>query len=102
MSYRSGLIAEIAAAIATLPPERQEKLRGHLRHDLPEETFVTVDSPRLGETIEGLVVGGERDHSGQWDLDGHFVVFSSEGDRFQVRGYNCDVTVLTADQEDEE
>ena len=60
---------------------------------------VTVDKPVhvlvTGgcEEIEGVIVRGDRDEHGQWDLDGVFTVRTDDGELFKVNGWTCSTEV---------
>jgi hypothetical protein len=41
--------------------------------------------------IEGVVVKGEQDDTGRWDLDSRFVLQTDEGERFTVDGWCCSI-----------
>lgn len=44
-----------------------------------------------GSELEGIVVEGERDDVGRWDLDGQFVLLTDDGERFRVNGWCCSI-----------
>lgn len=44
-----------------------------------------------GWGLEGVVIEGERDDAGRWDLDGQFVLLTDEGERFRVGGWCCGI-----------
>lgn len=44
-----------------------------------------------GSDLEGVVVDGERDDAGCWDLDTQFVLLTDEGERFGVNGWCCTI-----------
>ena len=44
-----------------------------------------------GECLEGVIVDGERDDAGRWDLDSRFVLLTDEGERFRVNGWCCSI-----------
>ena len=44
-----------------------------------------------GACLEGLVVEGELDEAGRWDLDGRFVLQTDDGERFSVSGWYCTI-----------
>lgn len=44
-----------------------------------------------GSELEGVVVDGERDDAGRWDLDSQFVLLTDEGERFRVNGWCCSI-----------
>lgn len=44
-----------------------------------------------GSGLEGIVVDGERDDAGGWDLDGQFVLLTDDGEQFSVNGWCCTI-----------
>ena len=44
-----------------------------------------------GTGLEGVVIGGERDDAGRWDLDSQFVLLTDEGERFRVKDWCCTI-----------
>ncbi len=44
-----------------------------------------------GSDLESVVVEGERDDAGRWELDGQFVPLTDEGERFSVNGWCCTI-----------
>ena len=54
--------------------------------------FVETDDIQQ-QHIEGVVVDGERDEEGAWDLEGEFTVFTDEEDLVRVRGWGCTVEI---------
>jgi hypothetical protein len=42
-----------------------------------------------GSDLEGVVVEGERNDAGRWELDGQFVLQTDDGERFRVNGWCC-------------
>ena len=42
-----------------------------------------------GSELEGVVVDGEHDDAGRWELDGQFVLLTDDGERFRVNGWCC-------------
>ena len=44
-----------------------------------------------GSGLEGVVVKGERDDAGGWDLDSQFVLLTDDGERFRVNGWCCTI-----------
>ncbi len=45
------------------------------------------------EEIEGVIVRGDRDEHGRWDLDGVFTVRTDDGELFKVNGWTCSTEV---------
>ncbi len=44
-----------------------------------------------GSGLEGIVVEGERDDAGRWELDCQFVLLTDDGERFRVNGWCCKI-----------
>ena len=44
-----------------------------------------------GSELEGVVVDGERDDAGHWELDSQFVLLTEDGERFRVNGWCCTI-----------
>lgn len=44
-----------------------------------------------GSCLEGVVIEGEHDDAGRWDLDGQFVLLTDDGERFRVNGWCCTI-----------
>jgi len=49
--------------------------------------------------LEGVIVGGDREEDGQWDLDSRFVLLTEDGQRVRVNGWMC---LIEVDEEEEE
>jgi len=49
--------------------------------------------------LEGVIVDGDREEDGQWDLDGRFVLLTEDGQRVRVNGWMC---LIEVDEEEEE
>ena len=60
-----------------------------LEADRPVHVLVTGGC----EEIEGVIVRGERDEHGKWDLDGVFTVRTDDGELFKVNGWSCSTEV---------
>ena len=41
--------------------------------------------------LEGVMVQGEQDDAGCWDLDSRFVLLTDDGERFSVNGWCCTI-----------
>ena len=48
--------------------------------------------------LEGVIVDGDREEDGQWDLDSRFVLLTDDGDRLRVSGWMC---IIEVDEERE-
>ncbi len=49
--------------------------------------------------LEGVIVDGDREEDGQWDLDSRFVLLTVDGERVRVNGWMC---LIEVDEEEEE
>ena len=49
--------------------------------------------------LEGVIVDGDREEDGQWDLDSRFVLLTEDGQRVGVNGWMC---LIEVDEEEEE
>jgi len=49
--------------------------------------------------LEGVIVDGDREEDGQWDLDSRFVLLTEDGERLIVNGWMC---LIELDEEEEE
>lgn len=49
--------------------------------------------------LEGVIVDGDREEDGGWDLDSRFVLLTSDGERLRVNGWMC---LIEVDEEEEE
>ncbi len=49
--------------------------------------------------LEGVIVDGDREEDGQWDLDSRFVLLTEDGQRVIVSGWMC---LIEVDEEEEE
>jgi hypothetical protein len=91
-------LAQLAEAFSRLP----EAMRRHCRH-LPTgarglDTLVQVEADDGSQSLDGVVVDGERDETGAFRLDDDFVVFTTidtpRGDLIRCNGANCHVEIL--------
>jgi len=44
-----------------------------------------------GSCLEGVVIEGEHDDAGHWDLDSRFVLLTDDDERFSVNGWCCTI-----------
>jgi hypothetical protein len=45
------------------------------------------------QSVEGIVVAGERDETGAWVFEELFKIFTTEEDLLVCQGYNCHVEI---------
>ena len=50
-----------------------------------------------GAVLEGVIVDGDREEDGQWDLDSRFVLLTDAGERIGVSGWMC---LIKADEQE--
>jgi len=43
--------------------------------------------------LEGVIVDGDREEDGQWDLDSRFVLLTDDGEKIRVSGWMCLIEV---------
>jgi hypothetical protein len=39
--------------------------------------------------LEGVIIDGDKEEDGQWDLDSRFVLLTDYGERLRVNGWAC-------------
>ena len=49
--------------------------------------------------LEGVIVDGDKEEDGRWDLDSRFVLLTVDGERVRVSGWMC---LIEVDEEEEE
>lgn len=57
------------------------------------DTMVYVEAHDGSQSVEGVVVGGERDQEGGWDFDAPFRIFTTDEELLLGHGYNCHVEI---------
>lgn len=92
---REQRLAELGAAFQRLPPGPRARCSRPLTGSSPTDTWVLVETDDIQQRhVEGVVVDGERDEEGGWNLDGEFTVFTDEERMVRVQGWGCTVEVL--------
>jgi hypothetical protein len=91
-------LAQLAEAFSQLPEARRRRSR-HIptgRREL--DTLVQVEADDGSQIVEGVVVDGERNDTGSFYFDDHFVVFTTidtqRGELIRCNGANCHVEIL--------
>ena len=91
---REQRLAELGAAFQRLPPGTRARCSRPLTGSSLTDTWVFVETDDIQQRhIEGVVVDGERDEEGGWNLDGEFTVFTDEEEMILVRGWGCTVEI---------
>ena len=92
---REQRLAELGAAFQRLPPGTRARCPHPLNGNSLTDVWAVVETNDIQQqTIEGVVVGGERDDDGGWDLGGEFTVFTDEEQMIKVQGWGCTVEIL--------
>jgi hypothetical protein len=91
-------LAQLAEAFSRLPEATRRPCR-HIPSGVRDlDTLVRVEAGDGSQCVEGVVVDGERDESGAFHFDDHFVVFSTDeterGELIRCNGANCHVEIL--------
>ena len=92
---REKVLAYLAGAFQRLAPGVRSRCAQPVTGSILADTWVSVeadDSSQRG--FEGVIVGGDRDEDGAWELDGEFTVFTEDEELLRVRGWSCTVEVL--------
>jgi hypothetical protein len=66
---RERTIAALAAAFSCLPPKMQRKCNLRLTGSSLTDTLVYAEADDGSQSVEGVIVDGQRDEEGQWELD---------------------------------
>lgn len=91
-------LAALAVAFLRLPERRRARCAQPVTGDPLVDTLVFAEAGDGSAWYEGVVVAGERDGDGAWDLGAQFTIITTdvvpEGELLLVHGYNCDMEVL--------
>jgi hypothetical protein len=95
---RAATLANLRQAFSRLPePARRRCNRPPTGNSLTD-VLVYVEAGDGSQSLEGLVVGGERDTDGSIDFEADFTVFTTDdtpgGELIRVNGANCHVEIL--------
>ena len=91
---REVTIERLASAFSRLPAKTQRRVRHPLTGNSLTDTFVYVETTDASlQSLEGVIVDGERDEEGEWVLDGEFTVFTTEEELIRVSGWGCHVEI---------
>lgn len=95
---REATLKALADAFSCLPARVRARCSHVIVGSPLFDTLVHVEAGDYSGSVEGIIVAGERDPDGAWDLDARFTVFTTdnkaEGELLIVPGYNCLVEVL--------
>ena len=90
---RGRKLRHLAAAFSRLPVRARRKCSkapiGSSLHD----TLVYAEAHDGSQSVEGVVVAGERDDTGAWDFDVPFKIFTTDQALLVCQEYNCHVKI---------
>jgi hypothetical protein len=91
---REATIAALGAAFSRLPASRRVRCSAPVTGNSLTDTFIFVETQDISQqSLEGVIVDGERDDDGEWLLDEQFTVFTTEEEFIRVSGWGCHVAV---------
>ena len=90
---RERTISALAASFAKLPPGQRRKCAVPLTGNSLSDTFVFAEAHDGSQSVEGVVVDGQRDEDGQWDFDTDFTLYTTDEQVLVCHGYNCHVEI---------
>jgi hypothetical protein len=88
---RERTISALAASFFRLPRSQRRRCAVPPTGSSLSDTFVRVEAYDRSQSIEGVVLDGQRDACGQWDFDANFTLFTTDEELIVCHGYNCDV-----------
>jgi len=90
---RERTIRSIATSFSRLPPHQRRKATQPLTGSSLSDTYVCATAHDGSQIVEGVVVQGDRDGDGAWDLEGRFTIFTTDKELIVCHGYNCHVDI---------
>ena len=92
-------LAVLAAAFSLLPEKTRRRCKHQPGGNSLTDTFVFVEANDGSQSLEGVVVDGQRDEDGDFDLENYFWVFTTidkaDGELIRCNGANCHVEILS-------
>jgi hypothetical protein len=92
------MLAQLAEAFSQLPETTRRRCRHIPTGKRGLDTLVQVEADDGSQIVEGVVVDGERNDTGAFYFDDHFVVFTTidtqRGELIRCNGANCHVEIL--------
>jgi hypothetical protein len=90
---RERTIRSLAASFSRLPPGKRWRTPVPLTGNSLSDTYVAAEAHDGSQSVEGVVIDGERDENGQWDFDADFTIFTTEDELLVCHGYSCNVEI---------
>jgi hypothetical protein len=89
---------QLARAFSRLPEQIRRRYCSPPSGNSLSDTLVYVEAGDGSQSLEGVIVDGQRDEDGAFELDAYFTVFTTDGnpggELIRVNGANCDVEIL--------
>jgi 5'-deoxynucleotidase YfbR-like HD superfamily hydrolase len=91
---REATLRRLADSFSRLPAERRHGSRAAPTGSSMSDTYIRAEAGEWSQSVEGVVVDGERDADGAWDFRADFTIFTTDEEWLVCHGYNCHVDVL--------
>jgi hypothetical protein len=90
---RERTLRRLAIAFSFLPIQVRDKCPASPVGCGLHDTFVYAEADDGSQSVEGIVVAGERDETGAWVFEEPFKIFTTDEDLLVCQGYNCHVEI---------
>ncbi len=95
---RDDAATQLAQAFSRLPEKIKRRYCSPPNGNSLTDTLVYVEAGDGSQSLEGVIVDGQRGPDGTFDLDADFTVFTTDsnpaGEFILINGANCDVEIL--------
>jgi len=90
---REKTIATLAQSFTRLPSGQRRRCGVLLTGSSLSDTYVFAEAHDGSQSVEGVVVDGQRDEAGDWDFDADFTIFTTDEELLVCHGYSCHVEI---------
>jgi len=90
---REQTLRRLATAFARLPARTRRQCTTPPLGSGLQDTFVYAEAVDGSQSVEGVVVAGERDETGAWVFEAPFKIFTTDEELLVCQGYNCHVDI---------
>jgi hypothetical protein len=91
-------LTELAEAFTRLPEKLKRRYCCPPTGNSLEDVLVYVEADDGSQSLEGVVVDGQRDEDGAFDFEAEFTVFTTDdkpgGELIRCSGWTCHVEIL--------
>jgi hypothetical protein len=91
-------LTELAEAFTRLPEKMKRRYCCPPTGNSLEDVLVYVEADDGSQSLEGVVVDGQRDEDGAFDFEAEFTVFTTDdkpgGELIRCSGWTCHVEIL--------